>query len=110
METNMSKIKDLVIELDTARGFDDIDSGKRSGVTAKLLEEDIFRLDYLADHLKKSRSGLAQLLMEEAIVEALEALGFDLAEIRILYMSKKFGKSVEECRAMLNQTGFKEVE
>ncbi len=106
----MSRIKEMVSELEIEQGFEQQEEGRKISVTGRISEEEVWRLDYVSKRVGLSRSGFAQELLKEGCIEAAEGLGIDLAELQALYISEKSKKPIEECREMLSKSGFFSVD
>ncbi len=102
----MSRIKETVQEMEAARGLEDQREIKLIAITARLSEDDMWRLEFVAKRLGYTKTGFAQAILPDAILEAAEGLGYPLAELQALYLSEKSKKPIEECREMLSQSGF----
>lgn len=77
----MSRIKDTVKEMKKEKEWIEAEEfweSKKTPVTFRLEADDLWRMDYLVEHLDRSRSFLAGIFVQEALVEAMEEMGFDL--------------------------------
>lgn len=106
----MSRLKEMAAHLEKHHCFEEQEEVRKTSVTGRLTEEEVFRIDYVAKRIGMARSRFAQALMTEGCLEAAEGLGIDLPEFQALYLSEKFKKPVEECREMLSKTGFSSQE
>lgn len=101
----MSRLKELVAELEVESGFEEQEEVKKISVTGRLTEEEVWRLDYVSKRIGMSRSGFAQVLMTDGCLEAAEGLGVDSNELRCLYISEKSGRPVDEVREDMKKSG-----
>jgi len=101
----MSKVGKVVCEIEASMGLDIVKDKSKTSVSARITEEEVFRVDYIAKRLDMSRSAFAGILINEGCLDAAESLGISLSEIQAQYLSKKFNKPVEEYREMLKKTG-----
>ena len=77
----MSRIKEAIKEIQRSNEMfegQEYFNSKKIAVTFRLEPDYLFRLDYLVEKLSLSRSNLAQNLVNAALIEAMEELGFDL--------------------------------
>lgn len=101
----MSNVKEIIAQIEAAKDSETAEDTRKVAVTARLTEEEVWRMDYIAKHLSLSRSGLATTLLTEATIDAAEQLGYSFDDLRCIYISEKSGKSIEEVKEMWSKSG-----
>jgi len=92
----MSRIAKLVGGWEEMEDFSVHQETKKTSFNFRMGEAETYRLDFLAKHFQMSRSKLCEALVDEACIEALEALGFTVDAIMEKMVEEKFGKEAAE--------------
>lgn len=73
----MSQLEKLLKDLDYSKSLEEAKEVIKIAVTARIEEQHIFKLDFLAKHFGLSRTAMSQELLISACMDAMTELGYD---------------------------------
>jgi hypothetical protein len=101
----MSRIAQMAEEMKRSMEEDIHRGSKKVAVSLRLDTFTIHCVDFFAKEVGSSRSAVCQELLAEGVLEALEALGFEMIDLQAQHLAGLSGRTVEEMKAKLEQTG-----
>lgn len=102
----MSRIKEMIESLQENEAYMKHVDDKKISVTLRLEEMTVWSLDFLAKSFEQKRTPFSISLMEEAVIDAMEAAGYPFEEQRCMFIAAKSGRKIDAVRADMAKTGF----
>lgn len=100
----MSRIREMIENLEESDGS--FKRSKKTSVTTRLLPDYLNKLDFLAKRFGVTRSSFAQGLMEQAVDEGIDALGFEPDDLQAQLIAFQSGRDLAAVKADLAKSGF----
>lgn len=86
----MTRIAKMIEEMREVEEANEATVSRKIPVTIRLDDQSIWRLDLLLENFKgATRTSFSQNLVEESLVEALEALGYDMDTQYEMYIAQR---------------------
>lgn len=101
----MSRIKKMIEEMNEHIPGPEAEYSEKRSVSFRLDLLNMWRLDFLCKRFEATKAAFVQGLVEEATVEALEVLGYDIDTQVEMFLTEHLGKTKEEARELMVATG-----